>query len=67
MTTSTRITILTGTARQVVVPFYSYLALYQGGAVLEPQTDREACEFTISLCIDATPDPQRHGAWPCTL
>ncbi len=54
-------------ARRVVVPSYSYLALYQGGAALDPHTDREACEYTISLCIDATPDPQTHGAWPLRL
>jgi len=54
-------------ARRVVVPSYNYLALYQGGAVLDPHTDREACEYTISLCIDATPDPQTHGAWPLHL
>ena len=54
-------------ARRVVVPSYSYLALYQGGASLDPHTDRDACEYTISLCIDATPDPQTHGAWPLHL
>lgn len=53
--------------RRVVVPSYSYLALYQGGAALDPHTDRDACEYTISLCIDATPDPQTHGAWPLHL
>jgi hypothetical protein len=54
-------------ARRVVEPSYSYLAFYQGGAVLEPHTDREACEYTLSLCIDATPDPLIHGAWPLHL
>jgi len=53
--------------RRVVTRSYNYLALYQGGAVLDPHTDREACEYTISLCIDATPDPQTHGAWPLHL
>jgi hypothetical protein len=53
--------------RRVVVPSYGYLALYQGGAILDPHTDREACEYTISLCIDATPDPQTHGSWPLHL
>lgn len=53
--------------RRVVVPSYSYLALYRGGATLDPHTDRDACEYTISLCIDATPDPQTHGAWPLNL
>jgi hypothetical protein len=49
---------------RAVVPSYNYLAFYQGGAVLDPHTDREACEYTISLCIDATPDPRTHGGWP---
>jgi hypothetical protein len=49
---------------RVVVPSYNYLALYQGGASLDRHTDREACEYTVSLCIDATPDPRTHGAWP---
>lgn len=54
-------------ARRVVVPSYNYLAFYQGGAVLDPHTDREACEYTVSLCIDATPDPHTYGAWPLGL
>jgi hypothetical protein len=54
-------------ARRVVVPSYNYLSFYQGGAVLEPHTDREACEYTLSLCIDATPDPVTHGAWPLNV
>jgi hypothetical protein len=53
--------------RRVVVPSYNYLAFYQGGAVLDPHTDREACEYTLSLCIDATPDPLVYGAWPLGL
>lgn len=54
-------------ARRVVVPSYNYLAFYQGGATLDPHTDREACEYTLSLSIDATPDPHTHGAWPIHL
>jgi hypothetical protein len=54
-------------ARRVVVPSYNYLAFYQGGAVLDPHTDREACEYTLSVCIDATPDPLTHGAWPINV
>jgi hypothetical protein len=53
--------------RSVVVPSYNYLAFYQGGAILDPHTDREACEYTVSLCIDATPDPRTYGAWPLGL
>jgi len=44
-------------ARRVLVPSYSYLSLYQGGATLDPHTDREACEYTLSLCTDPAPDP----------
>lgn len=47
-----------------VRPSYNYLAFYQGGAVLDPHVDREECEYTLSLCIDATPDPYTYGAWP---
>lgn len=54
-------------ARRVVVPSYNYLSFYQGGAILDPHTDREACEYTVSLCIDATPDPHTYGAWPLGL
>jgi hypothetical protein len=54
-------------ARRVVIPSYNYLALYQGGASLDPHTDREACEYTLSLCIDATPDPRAFGAWPLNV
>jgi hypothetical protein len=52
---------------RVIVPSYSYLAFYQGGATLDPHTDREACEYSLSLCIDATPDPHTYGAWPLML
>jgi hypothetical protein len=52
---------------KVIEPSYSYLAFYQGGATLEPHIDREACEYTLSLCIDATPEPMTYGAWPLHL
>jgi hypothetical protein len=53
--------------RTVVVPTYNYLAFYQGGSVLEPHVDREECQYTLSVCIDATPDPVTNGAWPLNL
>lgn len=45
-------------------PSYTYTALYQGGADLEPHTDREQCEYTFSLCFDATPEPAAQVPWP---
>ena len=56
--------IISDITRRVVTPSYNYLAFYQGGAVLDPHTDRDECEYTLSLCIDATPDPHTYGAWP---
>jgi hypothetical protein len=55
---------ITDVVGRAVTPSYNYLAFYQGGAVLDPHTDREECEYTLSLCIDATPDPHTYGAWP---
>ncbi len=54
-------------AHRVLVASYNYLALYQGGAWLDVHTDRDACEYTLSVCIDATPDPLTFGGWPLNL
>lgn len=48
-------------------PTYSYLGLYRPGAVLERHTDREECEYTLSLTIDARPSAARDDAWPLCL
>lgn len=44
-----------------VKPSYSYLSIYQGGATLERHTDRPQCEFTVSLCVDASTGAE---GWP---
>ena len=44
-----------------VKPSYSYLCVYQGGAKLDRHTDRPQCEFTVSLCVDASAGGER---WP---
>jgi hypothetical protein len=54
-------------ARTLVKPSYSYLAAYESGSVLERHTDREQCEFTVTLCVDATPEPQAQVPWPIQL
>jgi hypothetical protein len=54
-------------AARPVKPSYSYIALYQGGANLDPHTDREQCEYTLSLCFDATPEPEAQVLWPLRL
>ncbi len=46
---------------------YAYVAAYQGGAVLERHTDREQCEYTVSICVDASPAPMGRCQWPINL
>jgi len=50
-----------------VKPSYVYLASYQGGAQLEKHTDREQCEFSVTLCLDYSPEPRRETPWPIHL
>ncbi len=40
-----------------VKPSYCYAASYKDCAVLNPHTDREACEFSISFQVDYEPEP----------
>lgn len=53
--------------RTMVKPSYSYLAAYESGSVLERHTDREQCEYSITMCIDATPEPEVQVPWPIQL
>jgi hypothetical protein len=46
---------------------YAYVAVYQSGSILERHTDREQCEYTITLCLDATPEPIGPCSWPINL
>ncbi len=48
-------------------PSYAYVCAYLGGAELPKHTDREQCEFTISLCIDFIPEPPGVTGWPLYL
>jgi hypothetical protein len=54
-------------AGQPVKPSYVYFASYQGGAVLEPHTDRKQCEFSVTFCLDFTPEPSCATDWPIRL
>jgi hypothetical protein len=46
---------------------YVYLASYQPGAILEKHTDREQCDFSLSLCLDYSPEPRNATPWPLHL
>jgi len=54
-------------AREAIKPSYVYLASYLSGAELKKHTDREQCEFSISLCLDFSPEPQLATSWPIRL
>ncbi len=46
---------------------YVYLASYQPGAILKKHTDREQCEFSVTLCLDYSPEPRNATPWPLYL
>ena len=54
-------------AGQPVKPSYVYLASYLSGAELKKHTDREQCEFSVTLCLDFSPEPERETPWPIHL
>ena len=48
-------------------PSYVYMASYLSGAELKKHTDREQCEFSITLCLDFSPEPTLATPWPIHL
>ncbi len=54
-------------AGERVKPSYVYLASYQEGATLPTHTDREQCEFSVTLCLDYAPEPRCATPWPLLL
>ena len=50
-----------------IKPSYAYTGCYLGGAVLEKHTDRPQCEFSLSLCLDYSPEPAQQTGWPLRL
>ncbi|MFZ0735436.1 MAG: hypothetical protein WAM79_24180 [Candidatus Sulfotelmatobacter sp.] len=54
-------------AGEPLKPSYVYLASYLSGAELKKHTDREQCEFSITLCLDFSPEPALATPWPIHL
>ncbi len=50
-----------------VIPSYVYAASYVSGAVLKKHIDRAQCEFSVTLCLDFSPEPRRETCWPIRL
>jgi hypothetical protein len=54
-------------AGEAIKPSYVYLASYLSGAELKKHTDREQCEFSVTLCLDFSPEPELATSWPIRL
>jgi hypothetical protein len=54
-------------AAEPVKPSYVYMASYLSGAELKKHTDREQCEFSVTLCVDFSPEPELETPWPIRL
>jgi len=52
---------------EAIKPSYVYLASYVSGADLEKHIDRQQCEFSVTLCLDFSPEPELATAWPIRL
>ena len=59
--------LLSAVAGQTLKPSYVYLASYLSGAELKKHVDREQCEFSITLCLDFSPEPDLGTPWPICL
>jgi hypothetical protein len=58
---------LSAVAGEALKPSYVYMASYLGGAELRKHTDREQCEFSVTLCLDFSPEPVLETPWPVQL
>jgi len=59
--------VLSAVTGEPLKPSYVYLASYLNGAELRKHTDREQCEFSITLCLDFSPEPELATPWPIKL
>ena len=58
---------LSAVAGEPLKPSYVYLASYLSGADLKKHTDRAQCEFSVTLCLDFSPEPAGETPWPIQL
>lgn len=50
-----------------IKPSYVYFGSYLSDAELKKHTDREQCEFSVTLCLDFSPEPELATSWPIRL
>jgi hypothetical protein len=58
---------MSAVAGEPVKPSYVYMGAYQGGATLEKHTDRPQCDFSLTFCLDYSPEPKLETPWPIQL
>jgi hypothetical protein len=58
---------LSAVAGASIKPSYVYMASYLAGAELKKHTDRAQCEFSVTLCVDFSPEPTLETPWPIRL
>ena len=59
--------VLSAVVGESLKPSYVYLASYLAGADLKKHTDREQCEFSITFCLDFSPEPKQATSWPISM
>ena len=52
---------------EAIKPSYVYSASYLSGAELKKHMDRQQCEFSVTLCLDFSPEPEIATSWPILL
>jgi len=58
---------MSAVAGEFLKPSYVYFASYLSGAELKKHTDREQCEFSLTFCLDFSPEPALATPWPISL
>ena len=48
-------------------PTFSYLRVYDPGAVLRPHLDRPSCRWNVDLVVGGEPAPSLRNAWPLKI
>jgi len=59
--------IVSTVAGEPLKPSYVYFASYLSGAELKRHSDREQCEFSVTFCLDFSPEPKLETPWPIRL
>jgi len=47
-------------------PTYSFYRVYRNGDILEPHTDRNSCEISITVCFNYNYDDEKYS-WPIVM